>query len=73
MLPSPFVRGKEAYSNELELKDNPFSPITAKFDYDEWKRGWKLAHHNDPLAPLDDDEDEVADVSLETGFESDDD
>lgn len=42
-------QGREAYSDEKDLKDNPF-PIGSD-EHKDWKKGFQAAERDDPFAP----------------------
>lgn len=49
MNPQAFFDGKDAYSDDKNLSDNPHAEGTA--EHADWKRGWISAEKNDPFAP----------------------
>jgi hypothetical protein len=44
-----YTQGREAYSDDKKLADNPHAAGTA--EHGDWERGYKNAEKNDPLAP----------------------
>ena len=44
-----FFNGKEAYSDDKNLSDNPHTVGTSQ--HTDWERGWRNAEKNDPFAP----------------------
>lgn len=45
-----YKQGREAYSDERTLNDNPYSPGTG--EYSDWQAGYEWAEKNDPLTDL---------------------
>lgn len=44
-----YTEGREAYSDDKYLNDNPYQSGTSEAR--DWERGFKYAERNDPLAP----------------------
>jgi len=45
-----YREGREAYSDDKHLEDNPYKKTDPTRAAD-WAAGWNYAMHNDPLAP----------------------
>lgn len=44
-----YAAGREAYSDDKSLTDNPHAAGTA--EHGDWERGFKYAERNDPFSP----------------------
>lgn len=58
---SPFNEGREAYSDDKNLEDNPHDTEPNK---SQWKAGWEQAAADDPLGDM---------IHLSESFDDDDD